>query len=167
MPSAGTDRGSVTLRGLRPDDGPAIRAFVFPEIDRSPYGAGARSALEAVLAGSDPEAHGLVAIHDGRLVGIAVYGAIAGSVGAGHLQLIVIDQDARMHGIATRLVRAVIDALGDERMRFVAVELPDDPALSASKQLLLRCGFQVETTVADYFRDGIDLAILRRDLIGD
>ena len=36
------------------------------------------------------------------------------------------------------------------------------PALLAAKQLLLRCQFSVDATVADYFRDGVDLAILRR-----
>lgn len=166
MPSAGTDRGSVTLRALRSEDGPVVRAFAFPEIERSPYGVSPRSALEAVLTDADPDSRGLVAIHDGRLVGIAVYGGIAGSVGAGRLQLIVIDRDTRMRGIATKLVHGAIAALGAEGMRFVVVELPDDPALSASKQLLLQCRFRVEATVADYFRDGVDLAILRRDLAG-
>ena len=166
MPSAGTDRGIVTLRALRAEDGPVVRALALPEIERSPYGSGSSSALEAVLTGADPDSRGLVAIHDGRLVGIAVYGAIAGTAGAGRLQLVVVDRDTRMRGIATKLVHGAIAALGAEGARFVTVELPDDPVLSASKQLLLRCRFHVEVMVADYFRDGVDLAILRRDLTG-
>jgi len=166
MPSAARHRGTVTVRAPRAQDEPVIRALTFPEIERSSYCVSLRSALEAVLAGADPESRGLVAIDDGRLVGIVVYGAIAGSVGAGRLQLIVIDRDTRMRGIATTLVHAAIAALGAEGVRFITVELPDDPTLSALKQLLLRCRFSVEATVADYFRDGVDLAILRRDLAG-
>ena len=167
MPSAAdTDRGTVTLRALRADDGPVARAMALPEIERSPYGVSMRSALEAVLAGTDPDSRGLVAIHDGALVGIAIYGAIAGALGAGRLQLIVVDRDMRLRGIATQLVHGAIAALGAEGVRFVSVELPDDPALIAAKQLLLRCRLSVEATVADYFRDGVDLAILRRDLTG-
>ena len=167
MPStAGTDRAIVTLRALRVEDGPAARALALPEIERSPYGVSIRSALDAVLAGTDPDSRGLVAIHDGLLVGIAVHGTIAGALGAGRLQLIVVDRDLRRRGIATKLVHGAVAALGAEGVRFVTVELPDDPALLAAKQLLLRCQFSVEATVADYFRDGVDLAILRRDLTG-
>ena len=165
MPStAGTDRATVTLRALRAEDGSVARALALPEIERSPYGVSMRSALDAVLAGTDPDSRGLVAIHDGLLVGLAVYGAIAGALGAGRLQLIVVDRDLRLRGIATQLVHSAVAALGAEGMRFVTVELPNDPALSAAKLLLLRCSFSVEATVADYFRDGVDLAILRREL---
>jgi ribosomal protein S18 acetylase RimI-like enzyme len=165
MPSAGS--GSVMVRALRADDRSAALALLRPAIAGSAYGAGARSALVALLEGTDPETRACVAVDDGKLVGIIVYGGIAGSVGAARVQLVVIDPDARMRGIATRLVEGAMALLASDGMRFVIVELPDDPALDPALRLLLRCRFRVEATVADFFRDGVNLAILRRELGGD
>jgi ribosomal protein S18 acetylase RimI-like enzyme len=165
MPSAAT--GPPTLRALTSGDGPAVRALAMPEIDRSPYRAGAQSALDTAIGGASRESRGIVALGDARLVGVAVYGEIAGASGAGRLQLIVVDRDVRRRGIATRLVERCVGGLAADGIRFVAIELPDDPGLSGSLELLLGCGFRVEATVADYFRDGIGLAILRRELETD
>jgi ribosomal protein S18 acetylase RimI-like enzyme len=98
------------------------------------------------------------------VVGVVVFGAIAGSLGAGRVQLIVVSRSSRRSGIASALIERALDVLAAERMRAAFVELPDDPALSAATRLLVRCGFRIEARVADHFRDGIDLAVLRRDL---
>jgi ribosomal protein S18 acetylase RimI-like enzyme len=164
MSGAVTTAAALTLRALEPRDSAAVRALALPEIARSPYAGGASAALEAAIAGTTREARGIIALNQTALVGVVVLGEIAGAEGAGRLQLIVVDEGARSRGIATRLVEQAAARLGADGMRFVAVELPDEPELAAAKRLLLRCGFHVEATVADYFRDGVDLAILQRAL---
>jgi ribosomal protein S18 acetylase RimI-like enzyme len=155
---------SLELRSLRPDDAELVRTLVVSLVERSPYGVSPRAALEATLEGNDPDYAGIVALDGVGVAGVVLYGAIAGAEGAGRLNLVAIEHGKRMRGVATLLVEAAIDALRAEGKRFVTVELPDDPDLAESKSLLGRCGFQVESRVADYFRDGVDLAILRRDL---
>jgi GNAT superfamily N-acetyltransferase len=133
-------------------------------VERSPYGLSPRAALEGTLAGRDPEYAGIVALDDAGITGVVLYGGIAGAEGAGRLNLVAIEHGKRMQGVATMLVEAAVEALRAEGKRFVTVELPDDPDLAQSESLLGRCGFQLEAHVPDYFRDGVDLAILRRNL---
>ena len=159
-----TNRGRVTVRALRADDAPSIRALALPGIDGSRYAESARSALDGVLDGRDPDSRALVAVDAGRIAGIVILGSIAGAVGTGRLQLIVVERHARRRGIATQLIRGAIASLVADGMRIAVIELPDDPTLGAAKALLLGCGFHIVARVADYFRDGVDLAILQHDL---
>jgi ribosomal protein S18 acetylase RimI-like enzyme len=162
MTLAGSKVDDLELRELRPSDAAAVRALALAEIERSDHRSGPRAALDAAVGGADPEARGLVAVSDARIIGVVIFGTVAGSVGAGRLQLVVVDPEARRRGIATRLVHAAIDALATAGSRFVMVELPHAPSLTAASALLARCGFRLEASVGDYFRDGVDLAILRR-----
>ena len=167
MPGTGVGVEGVTVRALLPDDTAAVGAIALPEIERSSYPWGFRSAVDAVVAGSDPDSRALVAVEDLRVVvGFTVFGAIAGSVGTGRVQLVVTQPDARRRGIASMLIDAAVAELAAEGMRVVFVELPDDPDLHAVKRLLIRCRFGIDSRVTDYFRDGGDLVILRRDLTG-
>jgi ribosomal protein S18 acetylase RimI-like enzyme len=155
---------SIELRALLPDDAGPVRALVVGLVERSPYGVSPRAALEGTLLGRDPDYAGIIALDGEGIAGVVLYGAIAGADGAGRLNLVAIEHGQRMRGVATMLIEAAIDALRVQGKRFVTVELPDDPELAQSKSLLVRCGFRLEARVPDYFRDGVDLAILRRDL---
>jgi ribosomal protein S18 acetylase RimI-like enzyme len=164
MPDAGTERAEVTLRGLRAGDVSGIDAIAGPEIQASLYSTSLRSAVDRVQAKPTPECRGLVAVRGARVVGVVIFGAIAGSVGAGSVQFVVVDRDCRRRGLASALIDRAIEMLATEGARVAFVELPDDPALNAVRQLLIRCGFDIDERVANYFRDGVDLLILRRDL---
>ena len=155
---------TLVIHRIQPDATAAVRALVAPEIDGSRYRSAARAALESVIAGTDPESRGLVAVTDGRIVGLVVHGTTAGSDGAGRVLLIVIDPGARRRGVATALVDAAMADLRREGARFVVVEVADDPVLAPALALLRRCGFEPEARVADFFRDGVDLVILRREI---
>lgn len=164
MPGAGTDRGRVVLRALMPIDASAARALIVPELERLGYSEGPRSALEAVVAGRDADSRGLVAIDAEHVVGCIIFGSVAGAVETGRIQLLVVAEEARRRGIATRLTDDAIAELTRDGNRVIFVELPDDPALAPAMRLLVRSEFHVDARVANYFRDGVDLAILRRDL---
>jgi ribosomal protein S18 acetylase RimI-like enzyme len=157
-------RAGVVLRDLRPSDAADVRALSASDVAESRYSASLRSALDPALAGVTAESRGMVALQAGRAVGVAVFGGIAGALGAGRIQLVVVERDLRRRGIASCLVDGALAELAAAGMRVAFVELPDDPLLSAVKQLLGRCGFRIDARVADYFRDGVDLAILRHDL---
>ena len=156
----------LTVRRFEAGDATDVRGLAAPEIERSPYRSGWSAAIDAVVRASDPDVRGLVAIRDGVAVAFAIYGTIAGSEGAGRIQLVVTDAQFQRMGIARRLVVAAVEELRGSGARFVSVEIPGDLALAPAMSLLERCGFHVEARVRDFYRDGVDLAVFRRDLTG-
>jgi ribosomal protein S18 acetylase RimI-like enzyme len=140
-----------------------VRALV-SGTENSFAGPSAQAAFAAALAGGNPEYSALVAEHGRHVVGVVLYGSTAGAEGAGRLSLLVVDPTARRQGVGGALVQAAVAALRRSGHRFVGVEIPDDRLHEAIHALLVRCGFRIESTVPDYYRDGIALTILRRDL---
>ncbi len=157
--------GSVTIREFRDTDRSSVLALVDQEIRRSAYPATLRGAIDAVLAHRDPDSQALVIFRAEELVGIIIFGTVAGAEGAGRLQLVVTDPGSRRTGIASALVEAAVEVLRRSGARLVAVELPDDPELAPAAGLLERCGFAVDARVRDFHRDGVDLVVFRRTLI--
>ena len=164
MAGAGPDRGRSELRAFAATDAPAVRALTAPAIEQLPWSEGARSAVDALVTERDADSRGLVATEGGHVVGLIIYGAVAGAVDTGRIQLVIVAPGARRRGTGARLVEGAIAALDAARIRLIFVELADDPALVAGMRLLLTCGFHVDARVPDYVRDGIDLVILRRDI---
>ena len=158
------DGGRVVLRAIVDSDAPAVRALAEPAIEQLPWREGARSAVDALVTRRDPDSRGLVALDAEHVVGLVIYGAVAGAVDSGRIQLVIVAPSARRHGMGTRLVEAAAAALHRDGSHRIFIELPDDPALVAGMQLLVRCSFDVHARIADYVRDGVDLVILRRDL---
>jgi ribosomal protein S18 acetylase RimI-like enzyme len=106
----------------------------------------------------------LVAEAEGRLVGVAVFGLVAGAEGAAKMHGMAVAPDAQRHGIARALIEAFVGELQRRGARFVVVEFPDAPELAGGRTLLQHAKFVEESRVKDYFRDGIALVFLRRDL---
>ena len=164
MAGAGADRERVVLRAFVDTDAPAVRALVGPTIDQLPCRESARSAVDALVTGRDPDARGLIAVDSQGVVGLAIHGAVAGALASGRIQLVIVAASARRRGIGTRLVEGAVAALNRDGSNRIFVELPDDPTLIAAMQVLVTCSFDIDARVADYIRDGVDLMILRRDL---
>ena len=117
-----------------------------------------------MAATAPAEASGLVADEDGRVVGAAVVGFVAGAEGAAKMHGMAVAPDAQRRGIARALIEAFVDELRKRGARFVLVEFPDAPELAGGRTLLQHAKFAEESRVKDYFRDGIALVFLRRDI---
>ena len=139
------------------------------DVEATPYGPAVESALtqavEAADTGVGTESLGLVAERDGDIVGLALYGLVSGSEGAGKLHLVVVTASARLQGVATELCDAAAAALAARGARFVIAEVADDPRMAPGRSLLMHAGFCEDARVADYFADGIALVILRREIV--
>jgi len=98
------------------------------------------------------------------VTGLVVFGIVAGAMGTGRLHLVAVSAAARLRGVASALISAAFERLRSEAVRVVFAEVPDDPGLAPGRALLLREGFIEEARVADFFRDGVSLILLRRDL---
>ena len=157
----------VQLRPLAPDDA-AVRELITHELGATPYAEASSSALtqalEAAATGTSMESRGLIAERDGEIVGLVLYGLVAGSEGAGKLHAVIVTASARLHGVGSRLCNAAIAALAMHGARFVIAEVADDPRVAPGRALLAHTGFSEEARVPDYFADGVALVFLRHDV---
>ena len=154
----------VDIRPLESGDRSAAQELAAAELLQSPYGELPTSALATALGGQSVEARGLVSVADGEVTGLVVFGVVAGAVGTGRLHLVAVSAAARLRGVASALISAAFDRLRSEGVRVVFSEMPDDPGFAPARALLLRERFVEEDRVEDFFRDGVALILLRRDI---
>jgi ribosomal protein S18 acetylase RimI-like enzyme len=130
------------------------------------YVAGALDALRSAVHAPGADGRALAGMSGDDIDGIVVFGIFGGTSGAGRLHFVAVEHHARRAGVGRALVDAAIDALRTENARFVLAELPDDPhALPDAHRFLHALGFTQESRVEDFYREGIALAFLRRELI--
>ena len=134
------------------------------ELVQSPYGELPASALATALDDPTIEARGLVAVRGGEITGLVLFGTVAGAVGTGRLHLVAVSAAARLRGVASALIAEAVSRLRQEGARVVFAEMPDDPGFAPARALLLRERFIEEARVADFYRDGVALLVLRRDI---
>ncbi|MGI9076151.1 MAG: GNAT family N-acetyltransferase [Gemmatimonadaceae bacterium] len=99
------------------------------------------------------------------LLGVIVFGEVAGTVGTGKLHFVGVTASARLLGVASRLIDAAIADLAEENARFVLAELPDDPAIATIRELLLCNQFVEEARIPDFHADGVALVCFRREIV--
>jgi ribosomal protein S18 acetylase RimI-like enzyme len=132
------------------------------------YVDGALDALRSAIHDPGAEGRALASMAGDDVQGVIVFGIFGGASGAGRLHFVAVADEARRHGVARALVSAAIELLEESRARFVLAELPEDPReLGGSRRFLERLGFHEESRVDDFFRDGIALAFMRRELPRD
>ena len=154
----------MAIRRLHGSDAPAARTLARGAVEGTPYAEAPLHALDRALAGGDDEAWALVAERDGGLAGVVLLGLVAGAVGAGRLQLVVVAEGARRAGVGSALLDAAAADAASQGARFLLAEVPEDPRLAAAHALLRVGGFRVESRIPDFVREGIGIAFLRRDL---
>lgn len=142
----------------------AARGLVAAVVAGTPYGELPLERLRVALEASTDESRALIAAAGGEVVGLVLFGFVAGAVRTGVLHLVAVTAAARLRGVATQLIEAAVGELARRGARLVVGEMPDDPALLPARTLLQRAGFAEEARVADYYRDSVDLIVLRRDL---
>ena len=135
-------------------------------LDGTPYLAGALDALRSAVGAPGADGRALAFVIDERIEGVIVFGFFGGADGAGRLQLTVIEESSRRTRAGRMLAEHAIALLGREGARFVLAELPDDPrALPGARAFLESLSFAQESRVENFYRDGIALSFMRRDLV--
>jgi hypothetical protein len=155
--------GDSAPRPLAPDDLTGARALLEQRLGGTPYLDRALEVLEASISGVDAENRALVVERDGAVGGVVLYGLIAGTVGAARIHRVILAPSAAV-GSGGDLLEAALPLLAADGARFAIAELPDDPAVRAELSLLRANGFLEEARLPDFYRDGIDLVFVRRDL---
>jgi ribosomal protein S18 acetylase RimI-like enzyme len=151
-------------RTLVPADAAPARALVHAALGVTPYVDRVIEVLDQAARGPDPEARALVIERDGTIAGLVVFGLVAGTSGAARLHSLVLNRGVTPNDVGARLVAAAAAAAVADGARLLLAELPEDAALGPVPALLRREGFREEARVPDFFRDGVALTFLRRDL---
>lgn len=148
----------IELRPLMPEDGGAARAVVAARLGGTRYEARALEQLDVALTFEDPEYMALLAADPGssQLVGLVLFGAVAGAKQATKLHVLLGD-DA---GTCAALAEAVRTIAQDSGERLVIAEVPDDPTFRVAVAALREGGFNDEDRVDDFIADGTGLRFL-------
>ncbi len=94
--------------------------------------------------------------HGGVVTAVALVGLVAGSTGAGRVHLLA--------GNDPHLVARACDVLRAMGARFAMAEWPDEAPYGAAIRRMREEGFEEEARIPDFYRDGVALLFLRRDL---
>lgn len=143
-------------------DRPAMRGLIDHDVAGTPYATVVEYFLRLAADGNENESRAIVAERAGEIVGLGLFGEVAGAIQAGRVHFVSVTASARLHAIGVGLCEAAVADLVSAGARLIIAELPDEPLLSPGRALLARCGFSETARVADYFRDGVDLIILQR-----
>jgi ribosomal protein S18 acetylase RimI-like enzyme len=130
----------------------------------TPYVDRAMEILALAERGHDPEHRALVIERDGTVAGLVLYGTIAGTIGAAKVHMAMLAPGVNAADVGVRLLDAAAADMRATGARVLIAEMPDDPALHAPTDLLRVCGFVEESRIPDFYRDGVALCFLRRNL---
>lgn len=119
--------------------------------------------LERALGGTR-ECVAIAATGDARLLGVALYGEVAGTAATGALLWLAIAPDARRTGVGRALVDTAVARLREGATRLVVAEVADDVSHAPTLALLAAAGFEREGAVPDFYRDGVALTLWTRRL---
>ncbi len=153
MPVVGP-RAPVIRRLEKADEDAALR-FLEDEIDAGPSGARMGEIIRGTAKG---ESAGAVAMIDGDIIALAIYGQIAGTERAAALYGIVVRRTRRRDGVG-RAMLAFMRA-GLKNLDPLVAELPADSATGSCETFLRVNGFEECGRVADYYANGMPLLIL-------
>ena len=155
---------SFTLHHVVAPDSTAAHTLALTVLGDAPHAEPMLAALDSALMRVSDEYRAIVAREGSAVVGVIVFGEVAGARGAGRIYLVAVDAAARRRGIARALVDAACQELAERRARFVMIELPAHARLTDVRRLVERAGFREEGRMDDYVRDGVPLLFLRRAL---
>ena len=153
---------TTVFRAATHSDRNAVRALVDDATAETGYRDAPLYFFQLAFGDRPSEARVIIAERDGAAVGCALFGEVAGAVGTGRIQFVAVAASARRCGLGAGLCDAACGDLAARGARCVVAELPDDATLTAGRAMLAHCGFVEAARVADYYRDGVDQAILQR-----
>ena len=148
----------IELRPLMPEDADAARALVVARLAGTRFEVRTLEQLDVALSFEDPEYMALLAAEPGtgHLLGLAMFGAVAGAQRVTKLHVLLGDDAGTCASLATA-VRAVVADSGE---RMLVMEVPDGAPFRDAVVALRDSGFAEEGRVDDFVADGVGLRFL-------
>ena len=154
----------LDVRAAREGDLAAALALLAWERQKNPWLEQTPELLTGAMSRRPGDYNACVAERDGELVGFGLYGLVAGAIGTGIIQSVIVAPRSRRAGIGVRILEYAIADLASRRVRVIFAEVPGDPHLGRYRALLLSHSFLEEARIDDYYHDGIPQIISRLDL---
>jgi ribosomal protein S18 acetylase RimI-like enzyme len=155
---------ATDIRRIQPADLPAAIALVEREAASNEWLGRIPELLDLAANGDGRETRACCVAEGADIIGIGVYGSIAGTIGTTAIDAILIAPQARGRGLGPAIARFIRDDLRASGARLIIAELPDDRRLSEYRAVLWGIGLKEESRIADYYRDGTSLLQMRLDL---
>ena len=140
----------------------ALEELIANDLAGTPYADVPPYFLRLALDGKSDESRAIVAEQDGAVVGGAIFGEVAGSIGTGRIHFVAATAAGKVAAVDTILCQAALRDLTDHGARLVVAELADDAPLVGYRALLTASGFAEVGRVDDYYRVGVALVILAK-----
>lgn len=150
-------------RAITPEDAEPVHALVLGVLGVTPY---VDRTLDLVAAAErgDPEVRALVIARDGTVAALALFGPVAGTSGAWHLHMLLTAAGVAVKEVGGALLDAALEEVRATDGRFLLAELPADPVIGSSLTLLRSKAFRQVGRIPDFYREGVALLFLRRDV---
>ena len=150
-------------RAITPEDAEPVHALVLGVLGVTPYVDRTLDLVSAAERG-DPEVRALVIARDGTVAALALFGPVAGASGAWHLHMLLTAAGVAAKDVGSALVDATLEEVRANAGRFLIAELPADPVIGSSLTLLRSRAFRQVGRIPDFYREGVALLFLRRDV---
>jgi GNAT superfamily N-acetyltransferase len=150
-------------RPLLPGDAEPVRALVWGALGVTPYVDRVIELLSSAERG-DPESRALVIERDGTVAALALFGPVAGAADAWHLSMVLIAPRVELREVGGAMIEGVVQFVRRAGARLLVAELPADAVLGRSLSLLRANDFREEGRVRNFYRDGVAMLFLRREL---
>ena len=150
-------------RPLTPGDVEPVRTLVWGALGVTPYVDRVMELLSAAEH-ADPESRALVIERDGTVAALALYGPVAGASDAWRISMVLVTPRVELRDIGRAMIDGVVENARSAGARLLVAELPADAVLGRSLSLLRANGFGQEARIPDFFREGVALLFLRREL---
>lgn len=150
-------------RSMLPGDAEPVRALVLGALGVTPY-VDRTIELAAAAERGDPETRALLIERDGTVAALAIFGPVAGAADAWHLMTVLLAPRVEARDVGRAMIEGVVDDVRRAGARFLMAELPADAVMGRSLSLLRATEFREEGRVRDFYRDGVALLFLRREL---
>lgn len=156
---------TLTVRALDVEDATGARALLLPAWDgEHPHVEAMLSRLDRAASQAGAETLALAAVLEQTLVGVAIFGMLAGSIGTAALHGVFVAEEIRRRGTGSALMRGLVKVLTSDHARLIVAEVPEDDSLSGYRQFLSRQSFFMEGRIPDLMRDGVALTLWRREI---
>lgn len=150
-------------RAITPEDAEPVHALVLGVLGVTPY---VDRTLDLVAAAErgDVEVRALLIARDGTVAALALFGPVAGANGAWQLHMLLTAAGIAAKDVGSSLVDAALAEVRANGGRFLLAELPADPVIGSSLTLLRSKNFRQVGRIPDFYREGVALLFLRRDV---
>jgi ribosomal protein S18 acetylase RimI-like enzyme len=101
---------------------------------------------------------------DGRLAGYVCYGPIAVTEGSWDLYWIVVHPDFQRQRLGQALLEEAERLIAAARGRQIYIETSSQPLYRPTQAFYLRCGYQLEATLRDFYAVGDDKLVFVKKL---